>query len=331
MMKRFVLVSSLLGGRLLAQTDYYNTDAGRPLRIEDASPTARFALDLHFPTARVERLAEGVTRLRVEPALSYGILPRTAVEVRAAFVFREPEAAPRVGMSGMGISVMHALNAETAKLPAIAIAGELYEPTGSAKTGGPAFSFRTLVTRSMTSGRVHANATYGSYNVTIPQQNVVACTNDSTFPVPGLRCAGGGRVPPFIPDGPCAVSPAGGGLTAARCAAAERTAATRQLAAAAPTATKLRGTHLVVGAGADHALAFSSILLMADVFGERYVGLFDRWDWTAELGARHQLSPSWTIDASAGRRFAGVALAWVLTTGLTRTTPFPPRRSHRGR
>src|SRR4029450_7705059 len=105
-MKPLALVCCLIGSRLAAQTDYHNTDAGRPLRVEDATPTERFALDFHFPTARVERLDAGATRVRVEPAVSYGILPRTALEMRAAFVFRESEAITRAGMSGVGICVV---------------------------------------------------------------------------------------------------------------------------------------------------------------------------------------------------------------------------------
>jgi hypothetical protein len=97
--------------------------------------------------------------------------------------------------------------------------------------------------------------------------------------------------------------------------------------ALAATNAKRRGDHWVVGIGGDHALPLASVLVMADVFGERYVGLFDRWDWTAELGARHQLTPYLTIDASVGRRFAGITRAWVFSGGLTRSMTFAPRAS----
>ena len=328
-MRALILVGCLVGARLPAQTEFYNTDGGRPLRVEDATPTARYALDLHFPTARVERLDGGIARLRVEPALSYGILPRTAVELRAAFVYREAESSPRAGMSGAGIGVMHALTTETSQIPAIALAGELYEPMGSAKTGGAAYSLRTLVSRSWTLIRVHANATYGNYNVTVPQQTVTVCGDDGTFPVPGLRCAGGGGVPPFIPDGPCAVSPANEqAMVAARCSAGEHSTRASQVTRQATTSTNLRGAHWLVGLGADRAFALASVLVMADVFGERYDGLFDRWDWTADVGVRHQFTPTLTVDASAGRRFAGVTHAWIFAAGLTRTTPFGPRGAH---
>src|SRR5689334_5807331 len=106
-MKGLALVACLVGGRLAAQTEFYNTDGGRPLRVEDATPTARFAFDLHFPTARVEHFDTGVNRFRFEPAIAYGFLPRTAIEARAAFVYREAAATPRGGMTGFGLSILH--------------------------------------------------------------------------------------------------------------------------------------------------------------------------------------------------------------------------------
>jgi hypothetical protein len=105
-------------------------------------------------------------------------------------------------------------------------------------------------------------------------------------------------------------------------------ASASQTAALVTTAKRLHGAHRVIGVGGDRAIALSSVLLMADVFGEQYAGLFDRWDWTAELGARHQLSPSFTIDASVGRRFAGVTHSWIVAAGLTRTSPLGLGRAH---
>lgn len=324
-LKVLAVVGWLIGGRLAAQTEYYNTDGGRPLRVEDATPTSRYAFDLHFPTARVERFASGVSRLRVEPALAYGILPRTALEIRAAFVYREAAASPRAGMSGFGIGVTHALNTETSWIPAVALGGEIFEPTGSAKTGGPAYSLRTHITRTWALGRLHANATYGNYNVNVPQQSDTLCGPGSVIG-PGGRCFA--SVPP-IPDGPCAVSPVREWFVAtARCSGAERIGSGSQAEIAAST-TKLRGAHWVVGLGADHAVPLASVLFMADVFGERYDGLFDQWDWTAELGARHQLTQFFTVDAAVGRRFAGVTRAWVFTAGLTRSMSLASRVARR--
>jgi hypothetical protein len=314
-------VACIAGRPLRAQTEYYNTDGGRPLRVEDATPTARYALDLHFPTARVERFDSGVSRLRVEPAFAYGVLPRTALELRAAFVYRERAATPRAGMSGLGLGITHALNTETNWIPAIALGGEVYAPAGSARTGGLAYSVRTHVTRSWTLGRLHANATYGNYNVTVPTSTPTDC-GPGTVPGPGGLCF---TNVPFVPDGPCSVSPTSANETTSRCASNERSISVRREALA--TNAKRRGDHWVVGIGGDHALPLASVLVMADIFGERYSGLFDRWDWTAELGARHQVTPYLTVDASVGRRFAGVTRAWVFSGGLTRSMAFAPHAS----
>ena len=43
-----VIVSSAVAG---AQTDYYNTDRGRPVEIEDAYPTERYAFELSVQVA----------------------------------------------------------------------------------------------------------------------------------------------------------------------------------------------------------------------------------------------------------------------------------------
>ena len=54
-----------LGGfatRADAQTDYYNTDRGRPVQIEDAYPTERYAFELKLAPVRLERARGGLYR-----------------------------------------------------------------------------------------------------------------------------------------------------------------------------------------------------------------------------------------------------------------------------
>src|SRR5688572_7373599 len=64
-----------------AQAHYYNLDGGRPTRVEDAVPTERYGLDVHFPALRLERLDNGTYRWRGEPKVSIGVLPMTSLEV----------------------------------------------------------------------------------------------------------------------------------------------------------------------------------------------------------------------------------------------------------
>src|SRR5436305_12618842 len=72
--------------RLAAQTEYYNLDAGRPTRVEDAIATERYALELVLGGLRVDWLAQGAQRWRTEPKIVYGALPFTELEVRVPVI-----------------------------------------------------------------------------------------------------------------------------------------------------------------------------------------------------------------------------------------------------
>ncbi|HST08417.1 MAG TPA: hypothetical protein VLJ83_09595, partial [Gemmatimonadaceae bacterium] len=73
------LASSVVAG---AQTSYRNLDAGFPVRVEDATVTERYALDLDFLNFRYDELSDLRTRIQYEPRVSYGILPRTEAWIR---------------------------------------------------------------------------------------------------------------------------------------------------------------------------------------------------------------------------------------------------------
>jgi hypothetical protein len=74
---------------LAAQTDYYNTDARRPVRIEDAYPVERYAFEAQVAPLRLERLSGGVYHWEIEPELAYGILPRTHLEVGLPLIWAD--------------------------------------------------------------------------------------------------------------------------------------------------------------------------------------------------------------------------------------------------
>jgi hypothetical protein len=59
------------------------------------------------------------------------------------------------------------------------------------------------------------------------------------------------------------------------------------------------------------------LLIVADVFAERFEGLNRAVDWTAELGARHQVTPWLVVDAALGRHYSGTGLSSFLTFGTT--------------
>src|SRR5688572_10242042 len=109
---------------LTAQTDYYNTSAGRPLRIEDALTVEYRAVELNLAPLRWEHASKAPRRWSVEPEVAVGILPRTQLQIGVplSLVDRPPTSAR--GMSGLEIAVMHSLNAETS-IPALAVAADV--------------------------------------------------------------------------------------------------------------------------------------------------------------------------------------------------------------
>lgn len=298
-------------GTVPAQVPYFNTDAGRPLRIEDAVSVERYDMDLGLPAARMEHLDAGPTRWRVEPTLSYGILPRTEIDLRGTIVYREATAQPRGGLSSLDFTVMHSLTTETKGIPAMALAADVFVPAGAARTGGAAFSIRTLLTRTTSLGRWHVNASYGSYNVGVVQPAAI-CVYGPNFNIP---CSATGPTFPFIPDGPCMVaSPP----PAMLCNGPQPSASS----ASAPGDTiPLRGIHWLAGLAFDHAFALHSTLVIADIYAERYIGLYALTDWTAEIGLRRQFTPTVGLDAGVGRHFRGTSPSWIVTVGATYSAP----------
>lgn len=147
---------------LLAQTDYYNTDLGRPIRIEDAYPTERYAFELQLAPVRLERVDGGVYNWGIEPEITYGIFPQTHVEVGTPLLFsdRGPLAGHDFGLAGIDVSVLHNLNVETAGLPAFGIVGEALLPVGALAPDNAYFSLKGIATRSYSWARFHVNAQY---------------------------------------------------------------------------------------------------------------------------------------------------------------------------
>lgn len=277
-----------------AQSEYRNIEGGRPVRVSDANPTEHHALDLDLTTVRVDRLSLGRYRAQFEPRVSFGLIPRGDISVRALAFYREPSAAPRGTVAGFGIGGEYLLKMESLRFPAIAIAGEVWAPTGP-NASRAAYSVKGLVTRSFPVGRIHLNASYGTYAIKIPA------------PLPGQSTL----IPPIV-DGPCMISPASDGLKPRLFCMAGTGISVAVLKPGTNT-----GVHWLAGIGVDHAFPLQSILIVADIFTERYEGIGRPTDWTAELGGRAQLSPRLVADLGIGSRFRSVSRSWFVTFGTT--------------
>lgn len=147
-------------GRLAGQTDFYNTDEARPVRIEDAYPTERYAFELQFAPLRLERGSGGVYTWEVEPEIAYGIFPRTHVEVGFPLALVDAGGeGQQEGLAGISISALHNLNVETA-FPAFGIAGSILLPVGGLAPDGVYGSVKGIATRTYSWARFHANTEY---------------------------------------------------------------------------------------------------------------------------------------------------------------------------
>lgn len=311
-----------------SQTEYYNLDASRPLRVEDAVPTERYGLDLDLAPVRFERYDGGVMRLRFEPKVSVGLFPLTDVEVRVPLVFSSTTQGTNpptnFGVAGVGVGVLHALNVESARWPAIALGVELLLPSGPMSGPNGSYSLRALASRTTTLGRLNLNLAYGTYSV----RSAVSLSDPSCAGYDPNVCGGLGV--PF--DIPCNVIPSPRAASTARAPDAPRYCdrapprAPRMLAAGERfDPARSWGNHWLAAFGYDLPFGLKSTLLSADVVAERFLGLYALTDWTAEVGVRHQLAPRLVVDAGVGRHFAGVSKSSMATLGLSYELPVRSR------
>jgi hypothetical protein len=148
---------------LAGQTDYYNTDAGRPVQVEDAFPVERHAFEVQVAPVRVERSSGGLYSWELEPELAYGILPRTHLEVGLPLVYADGfGGSDGLEVAGVHLSFLHNLNVETAGLPAFALGGRLLAPVGGAAPEELQAGLKGVVTRTFRVARFHVN---GGFNL----------------------------------------------------------------------------------------------------------------------------------------------------------------------
>ena len=143
---------------LYAQTDYYNTDVGRPVRIEDATPVERYAFELQAAPLRFERSDGGAYTGTIEPELAYGILPRTHFEL--AFPLELSGGAGvggTFGLAGIAIGMLHNLNAESQSFPAFALGADVLLPIGELAPERAYSSIKGIATRTLRFARFHVN------------------------------------------------------------------------------------------------------------------------------------------------------------------------------
>jgi hypothetical protein len=309
---------------------YYNLDAGRPTRVEDATPAARHELSLQLLQLRFEQVASGSRRWRTDPKLSYGIAPFTEIEVRVPMLVVDPGVAGRqvvTGVGGVGVGGLHAFTLETGSLPALAVAAEWLAPVGSLAASHGSYSVKGLGTKTFRHLRLHANAGVGTWSVRSAASTGASCP--PSLPPGAVPPPGCGTGQPTVTDTPCDRT-ASEGLLFACMTRSDRLDAPMERAATTVGDTidgRLGGPRFVVGLGADHAFGLASTLITADVVVERYVHLYADADLAAEIGMRHQWSPQIVLDFGVGRHFSGPTRSNTVTLGLSYDMPIGQSRS----
>ena len=146
------------GGRAAdAQTDYYNLDRGRPLRVEDALPIERHAIEWQLAPLRLSGARGAGSTLSAEPELAWGVWPRTQVEVGVPLALLRHGGRETIGGAGIDLAVLHAFNTETTSLPALAASVRMVVPAGPLGPSRSVATFTALATRTLSSGRIHLN------------------------------------------------------------------------------------------------------------------------------------------------------------------------------
>lgn len=159
----FLVAAMALGASAAsAQTDFYNTDRGRPLTVEDATVVERRAIELQAVPLRVQRAGPGITSWGIAPEIAVGIARRTQFEVGVPLRFVDASAlgSRMAGAAGVEFELLHQLNAETQLFPQLALGVGTHLPAGPFAPARQLTTLRAAATRTLPWGRVHLNYNY---------------------------------------------------------------------------------------------------------------------------------------------------------------------------
>ncbi len=156
------MVPATVPATAAAQTDFYNTDRGRPLHTEDAVVIERRAFELQAAPLTFTRVARGVSLWGVAPELAWGFAARTQVELALpiAIVDDGSRSHALTALTGAELELLHQLNTETRGMPALALGAGVHVPAGPLAPARGLASVRALATRTLAWGRVHLNGRY---------------------------------------------------------------------------------------------------------------------------------------------------------------------------
>lgn len=142
-------------GPAKSQTDYYNLDKHRPLRVEDAYATERFAFELQVSPLT---LAGGSGVLHYAPSveLKHGLWPGMELSAGLDADIRRRDGRTRGSFGSLELSTLYNLNTETLGMPALGLRLTGHVPLAADE--GASLEIKGMVTRVLGgSWRGHVN------------------------------------------------------------------------------------------------------------------------------------------------------------------------------
>lgn len=286
-----------------AQTDFFNTDGGRPLRVQDAISVEWRAIELQFAPVKFERHRANRWQVEVEPELAFGILPRTHLSIGfpLASADQPPGPIPLVDVLGT-TSRMHRVGAAgtalaTASLPSRAEIGMPGARGSNGQVHGLAGLHLSVFHQLNVETRIPALAVRGEVLLPVgplgPDRTYPSLTAIATRTLPALGAVRvhGNATYTF------GSSPNSGG----------------SVAIDQPAAAEV--PRWLAGVSMDRAFPLQSTLIAVEAFAHR--GMLDNDDvvLSAGAGVRHQFSPRLVLDVGVGREISGPDAHWSFTVG----------------
>jgi hypothetical protein len=151
------LVIAALPAGAWAQTDFYNLDKDRPLRVEDAYATKRYAFELQVAPLTLAQTHDGTLQYRPSIELKHGILPGWDVAAGVKLAADRPlPGEQRRAHTQLELTSLLNLTTETRWLPALGVRVTGHIPLEGESAS--ALEVRGLATRSLFGPvRAHVN------------------------------------------------------------------------------------------------------------------------------------------------------------------------------
>lgn len=151
-----LLVQGLSGPPLAGQTDFYNLDKDRPLRVEDAYATKRWAFELQASPLTLSQDREGVLRYAPSVELKHGLLPGVEVSAGSHLELERIGGETSSSLGSLELSSLANLWVESGALPATGVRLTGHLPLESDGSGWA--EIRALATRGLVGRwRAHLN------------------------------------------------------------------------------------------------------------------------------------------------------------------------------